>query len=67
MDNVCDLTRTGLIFTRSQEGTQPGWLTQTGQTNGVFDTMCHHALFQVGELAPGEINRGLGSVLVIRQ
>jgi len=41
------------IFTRSQEGTQPGRLTQTGQTNGVLDTMCCHAGFCVGELSCG--------------
>jgi len=29
---VLDSARTGLIFTRSQEGTQLGELTQTGQT-----------------------------------
>jgi len=29
----------GLIFTRSQEGTQLGWLTQNGQIKGVFVTM----------------------------
>ena len=32
MDDVLGLGRTGLIFTRIQEGTQPGWLTQPGQT-----------------------------------
>jgi len=39
---------TGLIFTGSQEGTQALWLTQTSQTNRVFDTMWHHAWFRVG-------------------
>jgi len=42
---------TGLIFTRSQEGSQPGWLTQTHQTDGVFDNMWCHTRFGVGELA----------------
>jgi len=32
MDNVLGLARTGLILTRSQEGTQPSRLTQPGQT-----------------------------------
>ena len=31
-ENVLGSSRTGLIFTRSQEGTQPGELTQPGQT-----------------------------------
>jgi len=46
-----------LIFTRSQKGTETGWLTQTGQTKkGIhriiesLDTMCRHAQFGVGEL-----------------
>jgi len=43
--------RIGLIFTRIQEGTQPGQLTQTGQTNGVFNTVGCHAQCRVGELA----------------
>jgi len=42
---VLGSAQTGLVFTRSQEGTQPGRLTQTGQTHRVFDTMCHHAGF----------------------
>jgi len=45
----------GLIFTRSQEGTQPGWVTQTGQTNRVFDTVTHHAGFWAEELAGGRL------------
>jgi len=32
VDNVLDSARTGLIFTRIQEGTQLGGLTQPGQT-----------------------------------
>ena len=42
---VLGWARIGLIFTRSQEKTQPGLLVQTGQTNRVFDTMWHHAWF----------------------
>ena len=54
MDNVLGLARAGLIFTRIQEGTQPGGLTPPGQTeqgikqNRVFHTMCHHAGFRGG-------------------
>jgi len=40
---VLGFSEMGLIFTSSWEGTQPGPLTQTGQTNGTFDTMRHHA------------------------
>jgi len=47
--------RTGLIFARSQEGIQPGWLKQTDQTNGIFNTVCLHAVFWVGELAWGRL------------
>jgi len=32
VDNVLGLARTGLIFTRIQEGAQPGGLTPPGQT-----------------------------------
>jgi len=39
-------------FTRiNRKGTQPGRLTQTGQTKWVFYTMYHHAQFWMGELA----------------
>jgi len=37
---VLGLARTGSTFTKSQEGTQPGQLTQTGQRDRVFNTMC---------------------------
>jgi len=40
MSSALSLARTGLIFTRSLEGTQPDQLTQTSQTDGVFNTMC---------------------------
>ena len=53
---VLTLAGIGLIFTRSQERTQPGWLTQTGQTNRVFDAVCSHAQFRGGELPGGEVN-----------
>jgi len=36
---VLDSAAIGLIFTRSQEGTQPGLMTQTSQTSRVFGTM----------------------------
>ena len=52
---------TGVIFTRSQEGTQSGQLTQTSQTNGLFDTMCHHDGFWGGDLVTGEVNHGSGA------
>jgi len=53
--SVCVLgsARIGLIFTRSWEQGQPGWLTQTGQTNGIFDTMCRHAGFRWGSWPGG--------------
>jgi len=47
---VLGLARIGLIFTRSQEKTQLGRLTQT---NRAFDTMCHHTGFYVEEQAGG--------------
>jgi len=50
---VLGSARVGLIFIRSQEGTQPNGLTQTGPKNAVFDTMCHHAGCWRGELAGG--------------
>ena len=43
VDNVLGSAEIGLILTRSQGGTQTIWLTQTGQTNRVFNTMGHHA------------------------
>ena len=66
---VLGSARIGLILTRSQERTQPGPLTQTGQTNGIFHTMCCPARFRVGELAGGKgvLARELGNSLGIRQ
>ena len=49
--------RTGLIFTRHQEGTQQGGWTKTAKQKWVFDTMCRHAGFWLGELA-GQVSRG---------
>ena len=68
LQSLCVLgtARVVLILTRSREGTQPGWLTQTGQTNGVFDTTCHHARCEVRDLAGGRWI-ALGSALGIRQ
>jgi len=54
-DFVLGSARTGLIFTTSQEGTQLGPLTQTGQTNLVFDTMCHHATAWPFVVSQGQI------------
>jgi len=56
VDNVLVSARTGLIFTRRQEETQPGRLIQTGQTSGIFDTMCCHVQFWVGEMRRGKLN-----------
>jgi len=40
--------RRGLIFTRSQKGTQPGGLTHLAKQSRVFHTMCRHAGFGLG-------------------
>jgi len=55
VDNVLGLARTGLIFTRIQEGTQPGGLTQThlAKQSRVFHTMYCHAGFRCGVGAAG--------------
>ena len=42
MNNVLGSAGILLTFTRTQEGSQPPQLTQTGQTNMVSDTVCHH-------------------------
>jgi len=55
----------GLIFTSSWEGTQPGLLTWTRQTNGVFDAMSHHAWDLRGGVGGGESL--LGTELGVRQ
>jgi len=59
---VLGLARSGLILTRSQQGTQAGRLTQFAKQNSAFDTMCHHAGFWMGKLA-----RGVGGKLVRAQ
>jgi len=46
--------RKGLIFIRSQKGTQPGWLTQTGQTQQGIRYHVPSCLVPVGELAGGK-------------
>jgi len=55
--------RTGLIFTRIQEGAQPGGLTQPqpGQSR-IFHTICCHAGFRWGGggAARQELSRGSG-------
>ena len=61
LDNVLSSARTGLIFTRSQEGTQPGRLTQTGQTK---QGIPYHgpSYWVLGEgPGQGEVSGGLGA------
>jgi len=53
---VLGSARTGLIFTRIQEGAQPGGLAQP-QPRRVFHTMCHHAGFWWGGGAGGTHSR----------
>ena len=57
---VLGSARIGLIFTKSQGGTQSGQLTQTGQTNWLFDTMWSHAWFWGGRAGQEEVNRSSG-------
>ena len=52
-DDVLGWSGIGLIFTRSQEGTQLGQLTQTGQIKEVIHAVWLHARFWVRELARG--------------
>jgi len=47
LDIVLVSAGTGLVFT-SWEGTQPTGLTQTSQTNAIFNTMPHHAWYLSG-------------------
>jgi len=63
---VLGLSKTGLIFTRSLEGTQPSRLTQTGHTEWVFDTVCRHAQFWGGSWLGGS-QSWLGSALGTRR
>jgi len=60
---VLRLARTGLIFTRIQEGAQPGGLTQPqpGQSR-VFHTMCRHAGFRWGGSGAAGTHSRLGRV-----
>jgi len=62
MVSVLGLARTGLIFTRIQEGAQLGGLTQTqpGQSR-VFHTVCHRAGFQWGGGGTAGTHSRLGS------
>jgi len=58
---VLGSARTGLIFTRSQEGTKPCGLTQTGQTK---QGIRYHVLsywILGGVTGWGEVNSGLGA------
>ena len=59
--DVLGLDGTGLIFTRSQEGTQKGRLTQTGQTD--WSIRYHVPLCSVlsGGAGQGEVNSGSGA------
>jgi len=56
--NVLGSAGIGLIFTRSQEGTQQGRLTQTGQL--AYSLLCAMMLGAGWRSWPGEVNHGLG-------
>jgi len=55
---VLGSARTGLIFTRIQEGAQPGGLTPPGQTEQGIHTMCRHAGFRWGGAGRWELTCG---------
>jgi len=55
------LARRGLIFTGIQEGTQPGGLTQSGQTEQGILTMCRQAGFRLGGAGQQELTRSSGA------
>ena len=57
---VLGLTRTGLIFIRCQEGTQPGWLTQTGQTKQGIQYHVPSCWVPRGGADWGEVNHSSG-------
>jgi len=63
VDNVLGLARTGLIFTRIQEGAQSGGLTQPqpGQTEVGIPYMCRHAGFRWG------VARGVRNSLAVQE
>ena len=55
------LARTGLIFTRRQEGTQPDWLIQTGQKKQGILYHLPSSWVLDEELAKGEVSLGSGA------
>jgi len=57
---VLGLARTGLIFTRIQQGTQPGGLTQPGQTEPGIPYHVPSCWVPVGGAARQELTRGSG-------
>jgi len=58
---VLGLARTRLIFTRSQEGTQPGQLTQTGQTKQGIQYHVPSCWIPVGGAGQGEVSHSSGA------
>ena len=64
---VLGSARIGLIFTRSQEGTQPGWLTQTGQTKQGIQYHVLSCSVLSGEAGWREVNSGSGAPGIGRQ
>jgi len=69
VNNVLGLARAGLIFTRSPEGTQLGWLTRTGQTKFMVFWGIHGPSWSVvsGGVHHREVKCGSGSAWGIRQ
>ena len=63
---VLGMAGIGLIFTRSQEGTQPGWLTQTGQTKWGIWYRVMSCSVPSGAAGQGRGQLWLGTVLGIR-
>ena len=63
MDNVLGLARTGLIFTRLQEGAQPGGLTQPqpGQTEPSIPYHVPSCWVPVGGAVQRELTHGSGA------
>ena len=61
---VLGLARTGLIFTRSQERTQLGWLTENGQIKQGVRYHVPPCWVPAGELIRTEVNRAWGAVRV---